>query len=64
MSKIFFLSKIKKFILPPTCCERHLILVKAIEHEDSDVEKHDGWVLDDGDDVRTQSLELPECDIN
>lgn len=29
-----------------TCCERHLVLVEAVEHEDGDVEEHDGWVLD------------------
>ena len=31
--------------LTPTCCERHLVLVEAVEHEDGDVEEHDGRVL-------------------
>ena len=31
--------------LTPTCCERHLVLVEAVEHEDGDVEEHDGWML-------------------
>ena len=30
---------------PLTSCECHPILIEAVEHEDGDVEEHDGWVL-------------------